>query len=278
MLTLPTAMGTTTAFNAAALVVPEQNLPLAELAGEWNMLDYAHHDGSGLLSADYRSFSATAKGAVQVTQVCSALECSKPVNPLALQMRPNAAGGFTFDYAGGKARAFTFKSADGHVWLAMWLPGSSGGVAFAARQEPLPPPAVGTVSRFWDLQVSNQGVVSLPGLYQVSVTGVDLSAGTVTRLRASDSRVDTLHYNQPLYGLRYRDTGACSVNGVPKNCDGSLMLTLPGTGVTVYAGLAPATYLGVSINQPVAPTPTVPPTPTPTPPPAPAPAPAPAPV
>jgi hypothetical protein len=81
-------------------------------------------------------------------------------------------------------------------------------------------------------------------------TSTDPAAGTVIRRRTADGRLDTQVYNQPLPGMRYRTADSCSVNGAPSQCDGSLSMTLPGAGMTVYVELESKPFLAVAIVQP----------------------------
>jgi hypothetical protein len=247
VLAMPTTAGGAT-FNTGAVVIPEQKLPLSELAGNWNVLQYARSAGSQALQPAVYALGITAKGVVTVKTLCTGLMCG-PGMPQTTQLRPNSKGGFTLDISGTQARVFAFKAADGHVSLAMNMPGIAG-MAVAARQEALVLPPVGAVSRFWDFSVNSNGAATPLASYEMTVTGTDAEAGSITRTRTGDNRVDTQFLNQPLTGLRYRNTNACTVNGSPWKCDGSVTLPLSGTGMTVYVGLAPSSFLGVSINQP----------------------------
>jgi hypothetical protein len=259
-LAMPAVVGNTT-INTGAMVIPEQKLPLSELAGTWNVLQYARAAGGQTLQSSIYTLKVTDKGVVTNPTICFGLMCSPGV-PRSMRLRPHSKGGFTLDISGTQARVFAFKAADGHVSLAMNMPGIAG-VAVATRQVTLPLPPVGTVSRFWDFSVNSNGSATPLASFEMTVTGTDAEAGSITRTRTGDNRIDTQVLNQPLPGLRYRNTNACSINGSPWKCDGSVTLALPGTGVAVYVGLAPANFLGVSINMPAAPapTPTVPPAP-----------------
>ena len=64
------------------------------------------------------------------------------------------------------------------------------------------------------------------------------------RQRASDSRVDTVHYNQPLPGFRTRDAGS--------GFAATYMMTVPGLGLNVSldtTSSAPHFYV-ISVNRP----------------------------
>jgi hypothetical protein len=167
-----------------------------------------------------------------------------------LSLRPNADAGFTISEGGADvAQAFVLKTADGHLAMVGQLAGNAG-VFLATRQQALTLPVVGTVTKFWDFSINGFGVATTLYTSEVTITDVDAATQTVTRRRTSDGRVDFHQYNNPLPGTRNRVVDTCQRNGAPFSCDGTLTLVLPGTGVSVYAGLAPAAYLGVSINQP----------------------------
>jgi len=109
------------------------------------------------------------------------------------------------------------------------------------KHQTLAVPAVDTVSKYFDAQLwrelgpNTQNVTSAPVADSNKVTGVN--GNTVTRERASDGRIDTVHYNDPMAGVRHRDAGT--------NPDGTpfaevLQVTVPGAGLTVSINAQPA--------------------------------------
>lgn len=233
-----------------SMLVPEQALPLSELAGTWNRLSYAREGRSAPLLAALHSFSVGSDGAVSITRECKGLVCAAPATAAPRRLASHADGGFTLGGGAGEpARVFAFKTAGGQVLMVERLPGHRG-LAVAARQQALALPKVGAGSRFWELFVNAQGVSSEIESPEITVTATDPAAGTVTRRRTADGRLDTQVYNLPLPGMRYRTADTCSVNGAPSPCDGSLSMTLPGAGMTVYVGLEPKPFLAVAIAQP----------------------------
>jgi hypothetical protein len=78
-------------------------------------------------------------------------------------------------------------------------------------------------------------------------------AKTVTRIRTSDGRVDTLGLDKPRDGLRYRAPNSCTFGGVAGNCSQTVQLVLQGMGITfsVSVGTVPTNaFLSISVNKP----------------------------
>ena len=61
--------------------------------------------------------------------------------------------------------------------------------------------------------------------------------GGVARERASDGRVDTVHYNDPMAGVRHRDAGT-GPDG--KGFAEVYQFTVPGSGLNVSINAQPA--------------------------------------
>lgn len=83
------------------------------------------------------------------------------------------------------------------------------------RLQKLAAPAVGDTAKYWDLLFNRSGGVNnnaMPSADSYTVKSID-SGGGVTRKRASDGREDTVKYNYPMEGLRYRFAG--NWNGQP---------------------------------------------------------------
>ncbi|HQR22327.1 MAG TPA: hypothetical protein PKV98_15775, partial [Burkholderiaceae bacterium] len=75
----------------------------------------------------------------------------------------------------------------------------------------------------------------------------------VTRMRASDNRVDTLTYDKPRDGLRYRAGNSCTINNASVNCSETVQIRLQGIGITLSLSAAPKPALQFyqfSIDEP----------------------------
>jgi hypothetical protein len=249
----------------ARVAIPVQQIPLQELAGRWNWMDYSREtdpalspDGLPYPSTRYTPFeahfgeiafddtgAATSGQGCDNARRCDALDlAASPV-----RIRTNPAGGFDLG-AGDEApaRAFAFKTADGHVSIFAINPGARG-LSVLTRQSPLTLPQPDATLTFWDFVLNTAGDALGLADFTVRYASVDAAAGTYTRLRPTDNRLDTWTINRPLPGLRVRETDACTVGDRPVRCVGAIALPLAGTGVTFYLALAPSDMFGFAVNR-----------------------------
>lgn len=103
-------------------------------------------------------------------------------------------------------------------------------------------------------ELNGNGSINAPLDQFNTVTAVDATTKAVTRLRDSDSRVDTLGYDKPRNGLRYRVKNSCTINNVASNCSEVVQLPVQGMGITVTTSVgqtnAAAAFLNLSISRP----------------------------
>ena len=86
-----------------------------------------------------------------------------------------------------------------------------------------------------------------------TITASDAVARTTTRLLASTNRVDTLSYDKPRDGLRYRAANTCSITGVASTCAEVVQMPLQGMGITLTmsVGSDPASaFYQAAVNKP----------------------------
>ena len=122
-------------------------------------------------------------------------------------------------------------------------------VIVASKLGTLAIPAVGTQTRSWDPSYN-----VFPATTGATVTGADpapisytvltsdAATGTVTRKNDATGRVETLHYNQPLAGVRTRDAGTSGTTSFAA----LYQIPLTGMGVTLSINEVPypsATHL-----------------------------------
>lgn len=229
-----------------SVIIPKQTIPLSELAGTWNALQYIRDNTSDPLAASRLTLTIDAAGKITAGTACDTSGACASFEPQG-KFSVNANGGFDMAEAPGDtpSRAFAFKTPDGHVSLFILDPNTLGMVV-ATKQAALTLPAVDTVTAFWDFTVEPTGFATALVDSSVTVTAIDAAAGTYTRTRASDGRVDTHKINDPGVGLRSRAANSCTV----VNCAGLVAMPLPGTGVAFYMGTAPSNFFGISINKP----------------------------
>jgi hypothetical protein len=199
------------------------------------------------------SLSIDADGKITLLEMCDTKgACERIAVRPDEQLRSNPEGGFDIgadDPAEPPSRVFAFRTADGN--MSMFVKYSTArGFIVAAKQKQLTLPAVDSVSNLWDFSVAPDGSASPLGEFSYRVTAADAVAGSFTRLRASDRRIDSFKINDPQLGMRSRAASTCSVDGAPLNCAGTFVMPLPGTGVSVYAGIAPANFFGIAVTRP----------------------------
>lgn len=233
-------------------VIPEQTLPLSELAGTWNLLEYWPDDTTGVYSPGAGTATFDTTGNFTDLLECAGLGACVPGESNAGSLEVRAAGGFGVVGSSEGTVAFAFKTASGQLSMFIVNP-TIGGVIVATKQAALSPPAVGAVSNFWDFTIGSNGFAS-PALLNVTTTvkSADAVAGTYTRERASDGRIDGFTINKPRNGLRYRPAGSSPTNtGGSVNFQEILVLPLADTGVTFYTSVAPTeNFFGVSVDRP----------------------------
>jgi len=105
-----------------------------------------------------------------------------------------------------------------------------GDTLIAAKLAKLDLPAVGAVTNYWDLEMSNVApgatvAVAGPTAQSTTILTADSGTSTVARRRTSDARVDSVQYNQPLDGFRLRAAGSTFAQ--------AQMMALPGMGLNV---------------------------------------------
>lgn len=248
--------------NAADVAVtvglPEQTLPLADFAGTWNIADWFSNSGtaSNDFVAETSEVTIDANGQITAVLICDgAAPCVAEAAPHPTLTANATAGGFDFRFAGTVlGRAFLFKNAAGRPVFVAAVEG--GEVIVGTPKRALGSlPAVGTVSDYREIGLRGSGLVDLLVDNSNTVTAVDAGTNSVTRIRASDNRVDVLGYDQPRNGLRYRAQSSCTLNGAPLNCAQAVQMPLQGMGITLTlsAGsnnVAPNSFFYVSVGKP----------------------------
>lgn len=246
---------TNLALRSVAIGLPEQTLPVSELAGTWNLASWGPAGGTATGSiAETLEVTLDASGQVTAVSACLGLAaCTAEPGPHGKLEANATAGGFDFKESGvAVGRGFLFKSLAGKA--AFVLVTNEGQVVVGSRKETLGAlPAVGTVNSFRQFTLNGNGTISTLSEDSNTVTAVDATAKTVTRLQASNSRVDTLGFDKPRNGLRYRALNSCTIAGVASNCAEIVQLPLQGMGITLTLGVGtnPTTaFYHVAIGKP----------------------------
>jgi hypothetical protein len=255
------SQSTTVATDRSVTIgLPEQTLPVSELAGTWNTADWDPNSSQATTPgyvAHTGEVTFDANGAFVSGQECVGLApCEAETGPFATFTSNATSGGFDIAEGGTNAgRAFVYKTLAGKSVLVLVF--NDGYFAVATRKQALGAlPAVGSVSDFREFNLNGNGTLTTLLDQSVSVTAVDAVANTATRLRASDSRVDTIAYDSPRNGLRYRTANTCTINGVASNCAATVQFPLQGMGITLALSVGVTTpasaFYNVSIGKPAA--------------------------
>lgn len=250
-----TAQPTNPALRGLSLGLPEQSLPISELTGTWNMASFDPATGSptpGYVGG-MAQLSFGAAGQITAISDCLGLNaCVADAGPFpALTARTG--GGFERIANGvSEAQLFLFKALNGKKVFV--IVNESGELLVGSVQEAFNTlPVVGAVTNFKEFTWNGNGSLSDLTDQRVTVTAVDATAKTVTRIRASDGRVDTLGIDKPRDGLRYRAPNSCTFNGIAGNCSQTVQLVLQGMGITfsVSVGTVPTNaFFSISVNKP----------------------------
>lgn len=243
--TAPTATPGTVGY-----IFPEQAHPASTVVGTWSFLQsgYDVMDGQIHWAGKLMFRSDNTVGACDYDT--SNWSCVDDGMSMTLAARTD--GGFDLaEGAEAVAQMYAYRSPAGNVAL-FGTTNAAGDPAaeqqtilVAAKLEREALPAVGTVAKYWDTTLERPvgGAVTTiaPRADQTTATAVDTAAGTVTRTRESDGRVDVVTFNSPVDGLRSRPA-FLPVYQMP----------LPGMGVTAIFNSNPAGthFYGVTPRRP----------------------------
>ena len=237
---------------SVAILFPEQVVPLADLAGAWQTVEFSRNDGPGTANVNgYAEFVLDAAGKVTSIANCKQLlPCVASALPGNFTV--NATGGYTLiDVVDGSLlRAFALRAASGDITLVGLF---ADGFFVATRQASLANVTVGTVNPFWNLSVSgNNSQASAVSEDTSTVLTVNATTGGFTRSLKSDGRIDTFSSNAPRSGLRTRAANACTTSGgAAAPCSGIVVMPLPGLGMAVFgSAVSGSNFLGLSVNMP----------------------------
>ncbi|MBS0451560.1 MAG: hypothetical protein JSS14_09620 [Proteobacteria bacterium] len=237
----------TTGRDSVGYLFPVQSHTKAEMVGEWTMLHAGFVPSEDSWSGFGHWIGKLTFGADDKIQVCdidyrNAPGTCVPETDANLTLSARADGGFDVNGDPLAPQFFGYRSPSGALTVfgttnpeGININTNDQSHFILTKHQVQAVPAVGTVSKYFDVQFIRQmvngawaNVVAAPVPDATTITSVD--GNTVTRERASDKRKDTVHYNQPLPGLRLRDAGT--------NPDGTsfaavYQFTMPGSGVNV---------------------------------------------
>lgn len=245
-----------TAERIVEFAFPEQSHPISELAGTWSAASW-ETTGTGPTAQFFATMAEAtldATGQVTALSTCLGLSACAPRNPPLSRFAVNATnGGFDETLPNGSpfSRAFLFKTLAGQSALFVVTPELQ--FIVGTRKQPIPLPEVGTITAYRELQLNGNRSIANPLEDSVTVISTDTAAKTATRRRASDNRVDTLAYDSPRPGLRYRQQNSCTINNVTTNCAELVNLLMQDMGwrIAINVGTNPATaFYNINVFKP----------------------------
>jgi hypothetical protein len=238
------------ATQVAAVAIPEQKLDVAAVAGIYDRVQTSPTFDSGAGDFGTTIFAADGKNGLAVNCPLGYGKCVEDTSTDKGSLVANAAGGF--DYMEGNPRVsqfrvFAFRNASGRT--IMIGQGKAGEFDVLAQQTTLELPAVSSTSSYWQFTVTPTAVSALT-TESNTVTAVAAATGTVTRQFAGDSHFDTIAFNAPFAGTRYRAPNGCtSSTGGAFSCAGVVQLPLGGL-VLAVSSVPTRRLMSVSIVKP----------------------------
>lgn len=246
---------TTTSERNFEFAMPEQTLPVAELAGTWSATSWnpSAPGGTRTFLPTVHEVTVAADGQVTALSDCVGLAaCSAHTGPFS-KLVPNVSdGGFDEILPGGSvwSRFFLYKTLGGSRVLVVLTP--DGQFIVAAPKKPHAAlPALGEVGSWREITLNGSGSIAALGEHSNTVIAVDPALRSVTRRRTADRRVDTTFFDRPRDGLRHRAANACSIDGAPVQCAEVVQLPFGGMTLTTSVGSSTAAaFLVVTVTKP----------------------------
>ena len=233
--------------GVAGVAIPEQKLDVAAMAGTYDRVQYGSTFDPE--SGDFGTtiFAADGQNGLAVNCPLGYGHCAEDTADKG-KLVANAAGGFDYMEGGAsQARLFGFRNAAGRNLMIAQSP--DGSVTVLAAQETLALPAVGRVASFWQFTANASGLSAITEDTN-TVTAVDAATAMVTRQFPSDGHFDTIGFNAPFAGTRYRATNACTSSaGGAFTCNGVVQLAYGGLVLSVSA-VPTRHFMSVSIDKP----------------------------
>jgi hypothetical protein len=235
---------------------PEQSLTLADLAGEYNLLQA--EPNQGVVAGNGLTFRLNADGAIE-SAVCQPSEVlARTCTPLSgpfPKLSANTAGGFTMSSVDPADpwtdRWFAYRSGSGDVML-MWI-GQGGTFGFASPKVARTLPSLGA-SRAWNASMDMERVASATTFGETSYLTKSVNATTDSYLRTvrnpllttDDSHDQTIQHNWPRTGWTHLAAGSSlTPSGTSVSFREWVNLRLLGTGLSVTYTVPTATQAPV---------------------------------
>lgn len=216
-------------------LIPVQSHPVSALAGEWTYLQSGYSGPNTSFVNWLGKFDIKADGNITSCDYAYGGADFSVCTPNAAtrSVAARTDGGFDLTKNGSVvASMYGYRTPDGT--LTIFATHNPNGVddttsmqtsMLLTQMKTLSMPAVGNVSNYWDVALTQNSGVRTVSVTPNSTTITAVDGDTATRTRASDGRVDTVRYNQPVAGMRYRAAGT--------NFGAAFQLPIRGTGFAV---------------------------------------------
>lgn len=229
---------------------PEQALTLADLAGDWNSLEYDRGDISQPLAPTALTGSINSTGNLTITTSCIDAKACSPASKT-VSITVNAAGGFDVNFsATDRSRLFAYRAGGGEMIMVGVATDGTHGISTHVRTLSLP--VVSDVNLGWVAGTTNNLVGATyeltgfdVGEYSNTVTAVDGAKGTFARSSVINftgpvTRPESFTVNQVAGGARngyiYRVPEIVTTSaGKSSTVREAVFMPLRGMGVTVGA-------------------------------------------
>lgn len=219
------------------LAFPEQTIPVADLAGDWQMLGY-ERGAAGTYAADSGAATLSATGVFTMTRYCPDVKtCLATLPTDNVSLRLNPAGGFdqVNTTANWTARHFAYRAASGDLMMANIS--GNGSFSLWTQQRTLTLPTAGSRTASWGLWVDPSMVsANARSLSDFTNGAGDAATGSFTRVSNIDGHAETLFINNPHAGMSFRAEGtATATNGASVVVREFASLPLRGMGVSALS-------------------------------------------
>lgn len=232
-------------------IFPVQSHTLAAVQGSWQFVESGIEE-SNLGVHFVGELNVAADGQATVCEygvMNNDFAACTPDTDETVSLQEHAGGYFVLNYGTDSSVVYAFRAPNGSLSLFgsnnpghLTDPGTFRTHFVMTRPQTAATQAVGTTTNYWDLvqryipsgtpATTNGTLTATLGADSTTVTAS--SETSVTRVRASDDRVDTFELNQPIAGLRYR---------APVGTAGQ-----PGFVPSLYQRSVPGTELVISID------------------------------
>jgi hypothetical protein len=251
-------LGIKTADGYFAIAFPEQTIPVADLAGDWNAVGYDHNNATDPMTAISLTATFSSTGTVTLNTVCvEGKSCQTGAPSRTLTVATD--GGFVLACSCGNSRLFAYRAPNGAKMFVVLGPTGEIGVGVPAASIALPD--VGRVRTGWNVgtlqQLLPDGTYApiafdIGGL-ENTVLSVDTAASSFVRRNVINftttpviTRDETITVNKVADAARpgyfYRVPNATSTNstGALSRTTEFIGLAMPGLGMNATAFPAPA--------------------------------------